>query len=164
MHLLLVKASLVLILIGMIIVGRRNGIWPVINWPMYARLFEMPKPVVSELRLDLVMADGQRMPFMMREIAPIGEHQIVAAMVHCTQTEEDPSVQEQCSQSIEALARRKVAPDRTIRAIEMWEIQWDIDVLALPPLDRNHPDKQRLIGRVYPQRMSAPNDLEVRSP
>lgn len=164
MHLLLVKAALVLILIGMIIVGRRNGIWPVINWPMYARLFEMPKPVASELRLDLVMADGQRKPFMMREIAPIGEHKAVAAMVHCTQTTEDPSVQERCSRSIEALARRKVAPDRAIRAIEMWEVQWDIDVLALPPLDRNHPDKQRLIGRLYLQRTSAPNDPEAPSP
>jgi hypothetical protein len=164
MHLLLVKGSLVLILIGMIIVGRRNGIWPVINWPMYARLFEMPKPVASELRLDLVMADGLRKPFMMREIAPIGEHQIVAAMVQCTQTEEDPSVRKRCIRSIETLARRKVAPDRAIRAIEMWEVQWDIDVLALPPLDRNHPDEQRLIGRLYPQRLSAPNDSEVRSP
>lgn len=157
-RLLLVKASLVLILIGMLIVQGRNGIWPIIDWPMYARLFEMPGPVVSELRLDVVTADGQRQPFMMREIAPTGEHQIVAAMVHCTQTEEDPAVRTRCAQAIHALARWAV-PEGDVAAVEMWEVQWEADVLARPPLDRDRPDAKRLIGR-----LETPDHTEDASP
>lgn len=152
-RLLLVKGSLALILLGMLVVGRRNGIWPVINWPMYARLFEAPPPVASEMRVDVVTADGRRTPFMMREIAPTGEHKEVAAIFHCTQTAPDPSVRARCTRAINALAQRAV-PGRDIAAIEMWEVEWNVDVRALPPLDRDRPDAQRLVGRIEPHGMT----------
>jgi hypothetical protein len=146
-RLLLVKASLALILLGMLMVGRRNGIWPVINWPMYARAFEAPPPVATEMRVDVLTADGRRAPFMMREFAPTGEHKEVAAVFLCSQQNPDPSVRAQCARAIDALARRSV-PGQEVAAVEMWEVSWNTDVFALPPLDRDRPDAQWLVGRI----------------
>lgn len=131
----------------MLIVGKRNGIWPVITWGMYARLFEAPDPLVTELRVDVVTAGGERRPFLMREIAPTGEHQQVAKMVTCTQQEPDPARRAQCAAAIEALARWAV-PDRPLAAIELWEVDWKADIRALPPLDRDAPSAERLLGRL----------------
>lgn len=146
-RLTLLKLSLLITLVGVATIGDRRGGWPVISWPMYARLFEMPATPVWEYRLGVVTDDGPSRTFGMRELGAAGEHQIIEAMVVGAAAGNDAEHYEQYVAAITSLAHEAV-PGQSPHAIEIWVYQWDADVMALPPLDRHRPDERRLISRI----------------
>ena len=95
-------------------------------------------PGISELRVVVVREEGEGLPFSVREIAPVGEHNIVASALEAAGSDEDPTRRDEYARLIEAPVLRAV-PYPDLAAFEIVEVTWNADVLAVPPWTVTNP-------------------------
>jgi hypothetical protein len=144
--LLLTKRALAAIVLGLVVVGRRNDFWPLTNWGMYSRKpIKYPAPTATAVRVRLVDSTGQSRLVAAHEIwgierSPIALRSFVGAfnaethdgrvahrmyLVHLLDT---------------AFPRARVQQVQGVR------MTWSVEPAAVPPLLLTSPQSEEVLG------------------
>ncbi len=145
------ECLLVVLVLLLVAAHGRDGAWPFIVWPMYARGYPPPPGLVSETELRLVSRDGAVMRLLPADLfthveIDLGRRITVEAFT------EQPS-----AAAYRRVILRRLRPlleARGVVEIEGWTLSWTPQPTAVPAFDLARPEQEILLGR-----MRVPNDV-----
>lgn len=148
LRLLLSKLSVLIILVGLVYVGRRHGAFPIVNWPMYSsRPMPFPAGSVSAFEIRVRTQDGGAVKLSPASLLPFGRDQVILDLIGAAFSSEDAELRARYQLALGEMVRRSLR-DRGVAGIEVWRVVWKVEPLASPPLDRLAPADQILLGRI----------------
>ncbi len=147
--LLATKLVLVMFAAGLVAVGDRPQFWPLTKWSMYAHSrAEMP-PVVSRYEVVATARGGDQSTFLVTQLFPYEgcqtcEYVLGRAAIESSQRGEVPGPHVQVTVNLVGRAWGR----RDITELEIWEKQFEVRPLDLPPLDIETPSRIELLARI----------------
>jgi hypothetical protein len=137
----LTKAALLVIVIGICVVGKRLTLWPIVAWPMYSTYAPKYPPPTAEIeQLRVVSETDEVYRFLPADLLSFERHKTVQRLI-----KEAFSDRAKQRQTLTELVAHNL-PGVEIKKIERWQLEWQVDPLALPPLERNRPDREIFLG------------------
>lgn len=129
------------------VAGRRYSTWPFIAWPVFCT-WDGGAPGPSHSLFEAVVVDRDGRTHVLaegRDVFPMDRKEILRRAVRYT-FEVNPHQDAWRAYLIElvSLTLKDVKPV----VIEGWRIDWDVDVTALPPLQRESPRARVKLGAV----------------
>lgn len=142
------KIVLGITLVGTVLIGDGRRAWPVMTWPMYQRrIFEMPGPQFERIGLRAELEVGHS-DLSIRGHFPPGRDDVVTSVVEQV-LRSDGAERSHGERYLLSLARRAL-PEEEVRAVEIHELRWDLELRKDPPFDRAAP-KRRVLHRILPE-------------
>jgi hypothetical protein len=139
-------AILIVILLALCVVGRKTQFWPIMTWPMYSTLTsQFPTSEASIVELRVVTHDGQVLRITPRELFPKGHDKLSKWVIQDAFSGEVES-RALANRRWLASAVRDRFPHTDVKSVEGWKIVWDVNPLAIPPLNRDVPAQEVLLG------------------
>lgn len=159
-NLLLIKIALILILLGLVIVGKRIRLWPIVTWSVYST-YEAEYPQawiqenqntsykyqasVSSNQLRAITKNGEILTFFPGDLLPVDRDTINKKLVK-NAFDDIYSHKEKARETLIDIIQKHY-PDIKIKTIEKWKLDWkNIDILSSPPLDHRKPSQKTLVG------------------
>ena len=150
------KVVLLMILLGILLIGRRRKAWPIVNWSMYShKVMTYPEDTTDALHLEIIVDAGRRVRLDMHDFFPPGMSNVAEVIVERSFAVDSVIDQAEYRDALQAMVGRAL-PGQRVSAIEAWRFTWDVNPLALPPLRRSQPAERRLVGRLH--RNSTPDE------
>lgn len=148
-RLFLAKAFLLFVILGLLVVEKRKGAFPIVNWQMFSYLLSpFPESTTSEFEFHAITADNRKVILNIYPFYPFGREIVARGIVHgAFSPEKNAEQQYEYQRALWAMVNRAV-PGRNINEIEVWRTEWEVDPLATPPLDLNNPTQRVLVGRL----------------
>jgi hypothetical protein len=142
------KAALLIILLGIGVVGRRRAGWPITTWPMYSRReTTFPPSLASAVELRAISRAGEvyrLAPYYLflrgTAAAGIAQQAIELAFV------DGDRQRRKANRAYLTGVVADTLPGVDIAKIQGWRHEWTVEPLAQPPLDRNHPSREFMLG------------------
>lgn len=142
----LIKIALLVILVGLCVVGRSIGAWPIITWPMYdRRTTSFPQPRASGIELRVTTRAGGVHKLTRVDFFPMGRTRVAERAMKSAFDDSDPKLLHAYRTFLINVVQR-VFPAEELDTIEGWRLEWTVDPLALPPLDRARPVREVRMG------------------
>ena len=140
----LTQAALAAVLLGVVALGDRPAVWPLVQWSMYSGSDAKPPPTSAERHeARYVDADGRA-----RALSSAGllsyESFKFADLALRRAARDDPAGGGEWRQYVAHLIAFQdgTAPDR----VEVWRVRYDVDPFAVPCLDRDRPAEEERLG------------------
>lgn len=141
----LAKAVLLIMVIALCVVGREVTLWPLATWPMYSRRMpEYPAPSASAIELRVIANTGIH-TLTPADLLPMDRASVAEELIKSAVNEKEQKLRDVNRTSLVNLVQHAL-PDEEIKTIQVWQLQWEVKPLALPPLDRDHPNQAVLLG------------------
>lgn len=138
---------LVVILAGLSVVERSVTAWPITTWPMYGRrTTPVPPPSASGLELRVLTRWGELHTLSRTDFFPMGMTGVAETAMETAFDNTEPALRDAYRSWVLQTAKRLVRAD-DVATIEGWRLEWSVEPLALPPLDRSRPVREVLLGR-----------------
>jgi hypothetical protein len=141
----LTKAALLVVLVGLCVVELRITAWPIVTWPMYGRrttVFPLPSASAIELR---VTVDRRLHKLTQVDFFPMGRTSVAERAMQYAFDDTDPSLRDLHRTYLVQVVKRILRTDE-LDTLEGWRLEWVVDPLALPPLDRARPIREVRLG------------------
>ncbi len=147
------QLALVLIILGYAAVGRSFKLYPITTWPMYSRR-TTPYPGQLQSRFELRVierATGQ----LVARLDPVDlvsyERNVAPAVIrHALGSGDSASLRAHRAYLLRLV--RIALPGVEIDSVEAWRLEFEVEPLELPPLWRERPAGQVLLGVLHPAR------------
>ena len=143
----LTKAALLVILVGLCVVERRITAWPLVTWPMYCcseKGFPPPSASAIELRVT-VRAGGMQHKVTPLDILSKGRNGVVERAMQSAFDDANTALRDANRTYLTKVVER-ILRAGPLDTVEGWRLEWAVDPLALPPLDRDHPVREVRLG------------------
>jgi hypothetical protein len=143
----LIKITLLVILIGLSVVERRIAAWPIMTWPMYStRTTPFPPPSASGIELRVILSTtGGVQKLTEVDFFPMGRTRVAERAMRSAFDDADPTLRAAYRTYLVKVIHRILHADE-VDTIEGWRLEWAVDPLALPPLDRARPVREVRLG------------------
>jgi len=150
--LLLIKISLVICLLGVAVVARRESGWPIISWILYSgysERYQPPKPSVSEIELRIYTDAGDVHIVKPEQILSIPYDSLSYSIVKqaFNEKDKDVSVRDASRKYLMQAISEFISTDSKIQTIEAWELSYQVEPLEVPPIEKNHPTSEVMLNR-----------------
>lgn len=148
----LAQGALLCLLAGTAMVGHRIAGWPLMTWTMYTRR-TTPSPLpasdassrVSAVELRVGTRSGRLVTIAPVEFFTIDRISAAELAIASAFDEADPASRKAHRRYLATVVRQLLRGEEPA-TIEGWRIEWAVDPLALPPLDRRRPLSERRLG------------------
>lgn len=138
--------ALALIVAGLCIVGKRTATWPIITWPMYStRETPVPGPRADHVHMRIIDADGSSRRISSNDIFPMGRSGPARRLFVEAFEHPDPPRRALHGQYLADVVARSHWAQAPF-TVEVWEYEWDVVPLELPPLEYDKPAQRRRVG------------------
>jgi hypothetical protein len=142
----LAKIALLVILVGLCAVGRSIVAWPIITWPMYdRRTTSFPPPTASGIELRVTTPAGDVYKLARPDFFPMNRGRIAERVMQSAFNDANLPLLHADRTYLLNVVKRILRADELNR-IEGWRLEWAVNPLALPPLDRARPVREVRLG------------------
>ena len=132
-------AVLLLILTGLCAVGRSTRFWPIVTWPMYStRTTAFPASHASDVELRVITADSRLLRVAPRVLFPMGHEKFLKRIIENAYTRDEGSDRAVTREWLAAVLQDYLS-EGDVQMVEAWEVVWDVEPLAVPPVRRDQP-------------------------
>lgn len=140
-----------LILVAFSLIGRRNAAWPIFLWEMYSLDSDRyPPPTFSVVQLRVTDDNGQLHRLSASDLLAPDQHKLPQQAVEGAFAGQDLATQARYRRFLAVVAEQAVGTSE-LRCLEAWRLTWEVDPLAVPPLVREEPAQEQLVGRFAPR-------------
>ena len=146
------QLALIVILLGLLVAGRRISLFPIMTWPMYStRTTPYPGPLASRLELRVIdRATGSVVARLdPAELVSAERDEVVPAVIREAEGEGGLDAAPAHRAYLLHLARIAL-PGMELDSVEAVRTEWEVEPLGIPPLARDRPVRHTLRGIVHP--------------
>ena len=138
-HFRRMQALVLLLILALAWAGRRPDYWPIVTWPVYRKVRpSVPGPTHKAVEV-LARTRGGSVHMLRRgDLVEWSRHRIADRAIAEAVEREDARVY------LAELVRRALGEE--VASVELWEIEWAVDIAVVPPFDRNHPATKRKLA------------------
>lgn len=155
------KAVLLIIVLGLCVVGKRIALWPIVTWPMYSAIMpEFPAAAACTIELRVVSSRAEIHTLAPSDLIQLDRAPVAEKIIKYAFGDGDRALRDAHRVYLANLAKR-VLSGVEVETIQGWRVCWEVDALALPPLDRSHPVQEVLLGS-FPSSLRADEPREQR--
>ena len=122
------------------------------TWPMYStRTTAYPGPVESRVGLRVIESSTGRVRARLDPVELVSmERDVVAPAVIQHAFLQGNSASARAHRAYLLRLVRLALPGVEIDSVEAWQTEWEVEPLGVPPLTRDRPARQILLGIVHP--------------
>lgn len=145
----LIKISLAFFLLGICVVGRRETTWPMITWILYSGgspRFRPPEPSISIVELRAYTAAGDLHVVKPEQLLSIPYDSLSHDIVEQAFSDTDTPVRDESRRYLAGAVSRLIDADSEIQTIQAWNLSYQIDPLEVPPIQRQSPATEMMLG------------------
>jgi hypothetical protein len=145
-ELLLIKVALLFIGLSLCIVGKKIDTWPIVTWPMYSSdTVEFPPTRAAVVQLRVTSGRGDLYTLAPWDLFPMERAVVAERVIEHAFDDSDGPLRNAHRAYLVNLVKRRLS-NAEVKTIQGWRLHWDVDPLRLPPLERNHPLQEVLLG------------------
>ena len=145
----LVKIVLIIFTIGICFVGKTKATWPIVGWTLYSGYsarFRPPEPAVSATELRVRTTSGERLLVKPEQILSLPRdslsHKIVEQAFNNTDSEQRIESRKYLLDAISNF----INTESEIETVQAWQLTYQINPLTVPPIQRQAPDIEVMLG------------------
>ena len=145
----LTQISLLIFLLGIGIVGRRESTWPIITWVLYSTYtdrFRPPKPLVSTVELKVYTATGELHIVKPENILSVPYDSLSYDIVEQAFNDNNINLRDESRRYLLRAVTKLIRPDSEIKTIEAWKISYQVEPLKVPPIQLEAPMEKIMFG------------------
>lgn len=146
----LTKISLLIFLLGIGIVGRRESTWPIITWILYSSYgdrFRPPKPLVFTTELRVYTTSGKLHIVKPEHILSIPYDSLSYDIVEQAFNDDNNiNVRNESRSYLLGAITKLIRPESEIKTIEAWQVSYKVEPLEVPPIQLASPTEQVIFG------------------
>jgi hypothetical protein len=133
------QALLLGLVLVLSLVGRGSDLWPIRTWPVYGTVRpRVPGPTYSTLEVRARTPGGRTYTLRSEDLVEMSRSRIADLAI-------DGAVHDPRDRVYLArLVQRAIGA--AVDFIEIWKIEWRVDVRAVPPLDAGRPSSERRLA------------------
>ncbi|MDJ0843611.1 hypothetical protein [Crocosphaera sp.] len=140
------KIALFLFILGLPIVAKRITTWPIMTWAVYSTYSKgFPDSTASIVEVRVHSKSGESYVLKPSDIMPRGRTRIAKAVLNYAFESDDPNLAT-ANRTYLAQTIPRILNRTDIESVEYWQITWDVFPLNVPPLDRDKPSSENLLG------------------
>ena len=138
-HFRRMQALILLLILALAWAGRRPDYWPIVTWPVYRKVRPaVPGPTHKAVEVLARTRGGTAHVLRRGDLVEWSRHRIADQAIAEAVEREDARVY------LAELVRRALGEE--VASVELWEIEWAVDIAAVPPFDRNDPATRRKLA------------------
>lgn len=145
----LIKFVLLIFTIGICFVGKTKATWPIVGWTLYSGYsarFRPPEPAVSITELRVRTRSGELLVVKPEQILSLPRdslsHKIVEQAFNNTDSEERIESRKYLLNAISSY----INSESQIETVQAWQLTYQIDPLTVPPIQRQDPNTEVMLG------------------
>ncbi|EAZ92850.1 hypothetical protein [Crocosphaera chwakensis] len=145
----LTKISLLIIILGVCVVGRKESTWPITSWALYSRYtarFRKPKPSVSVTELRVYTTAGNLHIVKPERILTIPYDSLSHDIVENAFNNTDINHRDASRRYLMQAVSNFIGEDTKIKTIEAWNLSYQVKPLTVPPIEKQSPTNEVLLG------------------
>lgn len=141
-----IKIILLIVGLGLLVVGKRVILWPLVNWPMYSD-WRTPFPESSRdiVELRIINDSDQMQRLLPSDILPFDRKNVAELLIEQAFFEGDTQSRRHNRAALTEILQSD-GRFQDARTVQAWRVQWTVQPLSLPPLDRDSPRQETLVG------------------
>lgn len=144
--LMIMKITLFILILGIAIVGKRQTTWPIITWSVYSTYSKgFPDSKTEALELRVYSKSSDLYVLNPSDIMPRGRVRISQEILQYAFESYNSNLTNE-NRVYLAQTIPRILKDIDIESIECWKLIWKVSPLSVPPLHREYPDKEILLG------------------
>ena len=138
-HFRRMQALILLLILALAWAGRRPDYWPIVTWPVYRKARPaVPGPTHKAVEVLARTRGGTAHVLRRGDLVEWSRHRIADRAIAEAVEREDARVY------LAELVRRALGEE--VASVELWEIEWAVDIAVVPPFDRNAPATRRKLA------------------
>ncbi|NCR23382.1 MULTISPECIES: hypothetical protein [Microcystis] len=138
----IIKTALLVVCLAIIFVGSTKQFWPITSWSLYSRYRpSFPSSSATSFQVIVFSNTNQVYEIPLKDI--LSDEHLDKLTMPLIQKIVDQDEKNSSKKSLVNLIQ-KTLPTVDINKIEIWELQWTVNPLYLPPLDHEHPKQKDL--------------------
>jgi hypothetical protein len=141
----LAQGTVVAVMLALASAGRSNVPWPLVAWPVYGTIQpQVPDSTHSVLEVRFRDEDGTADRLRVRDFGQFSRANIANDVLEGSVEEPYPRF---IAEDRAHLARlvRLARPRAAFDSLQIWQIEWRVDLTRWPPLDFDRPHDERLL-------------------
>lgn len=138
------KVVLLIIVLGLCVVGKRYALWPIVTWPMYSTLMPQLPAAACATELRVVSSRAEMYKLAPSDLIPMDRAGDADKSLEVAFNDSDHFSRDAYRVYLATLVRRAL-PDVEVETIQGWKVCWEVDPLAVPPLNRDRPVTETLL-------------------
>ncbi len=146
----LTKISLLIILLGVSIVGKRESTWPIISWALYSGYsarFSPPEPSVSVTELRVYTTAGNLDIVKPEHILTIPYDSLSHSIVENAFDDSNVNHRDASRRYLMGAVLRFMDEENSqIKTIEAWNLSYQVKPLMVPPIQIQAPTSEVMLG------------------
>ena len=145
----LTKVSLLIFLVGICVVGKRKRTWPLVSWNLYSgysERFHPPKPSVSAVELRVYTTTGALHIVKPEHLLTFPRDSLSHSIVAGAFDDTDVSVRDASRRYLMNAVSNLVRTKSEIKTIQAWELSYQVEPLAVPPIQSQAPTAEVMLG------------------
>lgn len=147
----LTKISLLIIILGVSIVGKRESTWPIISWALYSGYsarFRTPEPSVSVTELRVYTTAGNVRIVKPEHILTIPYDSLSHDIVENAFDDSNINInhRDASRRYLMQAVSNFIGENTQIETIEAWSLSYQVKPLTVPPIEKQSPTNEVMLG------------------
>lgn len=145
----LTKISLLIIVLGICVVGKRESTWPIISWALYSGYsarFRPPEPSVSATELRVYTTAGKLHIVKPEHILTIPYDSLSHDIVDNAFDDTNVVHRNASRRYLMGAVSQFIGDNSQIKTIEAWNLSYQVKPLTVPPIEKESPITEVMLG------------------
>ncbi|MBE9129716.1 MULTISPECIES: hypothetical protein [unclassified Coleofasciculus] len=144
----LIKISLLILLLGTSVVGKRKSTWPLVAWALYSGYsarFRPPEPSVSAIELRVYTTTGDLHVVKPEQVLTIPRDSLSHKIVEQAFDDADIGLRNASRRYLMRAVSNLVRTNSEIKTIQAWNLSYQVEPLAVPPIQLQAPTSEVML-------------------
>lgn len=145
----LIKIILLVFALGICVVGKTKMTWPVVAWTLYSGYsprFRPPEPSVSIMELRVSTTSGERLIIKPEQILSLPRDSLSHEIVEQAFKDTESELRTESRKYLLNAVSKYINTNSEIEAIQGWQLTYKIEPTTVPPIQRQAPDQEVMLG------------------
>lgn len=144
----IIKISLLIVLLGICVVGKRKSTWPLVSWALYSEYsarFKPPEPSVSDIELRVSTTTGDTHIIKPERIISITRDSLAHDIVKQAFDSKDLNLRDASRRYLMTAISKSIPQDSEIETIQAWKFSYQVEPLEVPPIQLQTPTSEVML-------------------
>lgn len=144
----IIKISLLVVMLGICVVGKRKSTWPLVSWALYSEYsarFKPPEPSASAIELRVRTTTGDTHVIKPERVIYITRDSLAHDIVQQAFNDEDLSLRDASRRYLIGAISKSIPKNSKIETIQAWKLAYRVEPLEVPPIQVENPASEVML-------------------
>lgn len=144
----LIKISLLILLLGICVVGKRKSTWPIVSWALYSGYsarFRLPEPSVSAIELRVYTTEGDLHIVKPQQLLTMPRDSLAHKIVERSFDDSDIRLRNSSRRYLVNAVSKLIRANSEIETIQAWKFSYQVEPLSVPPIQLQAPTSEIML-------------------